>query len=418
VLVDEGVGIADLEFDVSADRETSFRIGSVTKQFTAAAVMKLFERGALSLDDDISQYLPDFNTGGRAITIRQLLNHASGVPSYTSQPEFFPRGSALNLTDDELLAYIDGVPFDFEPGEGWNYSNTGYYLLGMIIETVSGKSYGEFLADEFFEPLGLSRTRYGSEREIVTNRAQGYDFDSASGKYFNDALISMTTPGAAGALISTAGDLVRWQIALTGGRAVRPESYQEMITSTVPTGQGQQQYGFGLMINVANGQKSITHTGGIPGFNSILTTMPEADLNVAVISNSNGLPSAAVAGNIIAALTSAEAPPLPEQRLTALPGGEAAVRRLLDELARGEPDYELMSPQLAEATRAQLPAMQPMVQSLGAIRTISFRSVGPAGQDIFDVQLENGSLTFMIVLDADGRTVLGAGMRPGAPPAQ
>lgn len=415
VLVDAGAGIADFEFGIPADRETAFRIGSVTKQFTAAAVMKLVEQGKLALDDDIGDYLPDFDTGGRAVTIRQLLNHASGVPSYTSQPEFFRLGSPINLTHEELLAYIEGVPFDFEPGDGWNYSNTGYYLLGMIIEVASERPYARFVTEELFEPLGLTRTFYGSEREIIRNRAQGYEYVAGEGKFYNDALISMNTPGAAGALTSTAGDLVRWQIALTGGRAVSPESYRTMITSTVPTGQGPQQYGFGLMVNEANGQKSISHTGGIPGFNSILTTLPDEDIHVAVISNSDALRSDVVAGFIISGMLSAEPPTLPEQRATARPGSEEAVRRILGELARGEPDYSLMSPQLAQATRAQLPAMQPMLQSLGEIRSITFVEAGPTGGDVFSVQLENGSLTFQIMRDENGVTV-GAGMRPGAPP--
>ncbi|MBM42158.1 MAG: hypothetical protein CL483_09585 [Acidobacteria bacterium] len=302
VLVEEGAGIADLEFGIPADHETAFRIGSLTKQFTAAAIMKLVEQDKLSLDSDISDYLPTFDKGQREITIRQLLNHTSGVPSYTSQPEFFPKGSPLDLTHDELLEFVKGVSFDFEPGKGWNYSNTGYYLLGMIIEAAGERPYPSYVDEELFEPLGLTRTFYGSERTVIPNRAQGYDFDQATGTYFNDALISMNTPGAAGALTASAGDLVRWTIALTGGRAVEPESYEEMITSTVETGQGSARYGFGLMIDEANGVRRISHTGGIPGFNSILATLPDADVHLAVISNSSALSSGVVVGSIVRAL--------------------------------------------------------------------------------------------------------------------
>lgn len=411
LVFEEGVGIADLEFSVPADRETTFRIGSVTKQFTAAAIMKLKEAGRLALDDDIHDYLPEFETGGRDITIRQLLNHSSGVPSYTSQPEFFPRASALDLSHEELLAHIDGVPFDFEPGDGWNYSNTGYYLLGMIIEVASGQAYAAYLEQTFLEPLGLTRTRYGSERDVIPNRAQGYDFDAADRRFLNDSLISMNTPGAAGALIASAGDLVRWQLALTGGRAVSPESYETMITSTVPTGQGMQEYGFGLMINDAGRRKTITHTGGIPGFNSVLTSFPDAGLHVAVISNSDGLPSALVAQNIVLALISAEPPPLPEIRTEASPLSEAAVRRLIEEIARGEPDYERMSPALAEATRAQLPAMQQWLRAMGPIESIQFLAVGPGGGDSYRVQLADGAVIMQVIVDAEGM-VLSAGMRP------
>ncbi len=416
-LVDRGLGMASLELGVPANRETIFRIGSVTKQFTAAAIMKLVERGELALDDDIIDYLPDFDSGGRAITIRRLLNHTSGVPSYTSQPDFFPRASPLDLTHQELLAWIDDVPFDFEPGEGWNYSNTGYYLLGMIVETIDGRSYGDFVEAELFAPLGLSGTHYGSEREILPNRAQGYEYDAASGSFFNDALISMNTPGAAGALVSTAGDLVRWQIALRSGRAVEPASYETMITSTVPTGQGPTRYGFGLMVAEVDGVSVISHGGGIPGFNSVLMTVPERELHIAVISNSSGLTSELVANNIMAALSLAEPPPLPEARTSANPESEATLRRLIGELARGAPDYERMSPQLAAATRAQLPAMQARFEELGSIQSIDFAAVGPAGQDIFTVAFENGALVLQILLDETGR-VVGAGMRPAEPAAQ
>lgn len=412
-VIERGVGIADLEFNVPANAATSFRIGSVTKQFTAAAIMKLVEQGRLALDDDLHEYLPDFDTGGRVLTIRQLLNHSSGVPSYTSQPDFFPRAAALDLSHAELLGYIRDVPFDFEPGTGWNYSNTGYYLLGMIVEVASGQTYGDYLQQTFFDPLNLSRTRYGSERELIPNRAQGYDFDAASGRFLNDTLISMNTPGAAGALIASPGDLVRWQLALSGGRAVQPASYQTMITSTVATGQGTQQYGFGLMIDDAGGRRTISHNGGIPGFNSILTTLPDAGLHVAVISNSDGMPSALVAQNIIQALTSAEAPPLPELRTEAHPQSEAAVRRLIEEIVRGEPDYARMSPALAAATRAQLPGMQQGLGALGPIRSIRFLDVGPAGGDRFEVTLENGAVIMQIVVD-DAGTILSAGLAPAA----
>ena len=416
VLVEQGVGIADVEFGVPANAGTTFRIGSVTKQFTAAAIMKLAEQDLLSIDDDISDYLPDFDAGGRDITIRQLLNHTSGVPSYTSQPEFFPRGSALNLTHEELLAYIDGVPFDFEPGEGWNYSNSGYYLLGMIIEAASGETYADYIENTFSEPLGLTRTRYGSESEIIQNRAQGYNYDTVTKTLTNDELISMNTPGAAGALIASAGDLVRWQVALTGGQAVSPDSYEQMITSTVETGQGPQEYGFGLMINEINGRQVISHTGGIPGFNSILTTVPDQDLHVAVISNSNGMPSNQVSDLIFTALMSAEAPPLPELRDGPDPRSSEAVRRLIEGIASGELDYDLIGPQLAEAIRSQMPATQPMIRGLGAIESIDFQANGPAGGDIYEIRLENGGLMMQIILDAEGRTV-SAGLRP-LPPAQ
>lgn len=414
MLVETTLGLADLEFGNPADTETMFRIGSVTKQFTAAAIMTLVEDGALDLDSPLSDFLPDFDTGGRTITMRQLLNHTSGVPSYTSQPDFFPKGAPLDLNHEELLAFIADVSFDFEPGEGWNYSNTGYYLLGMVIEAVDGRTYAAFVQDELFEPLGLTRTRYGSARDIIPNRAQGYD-PGPEGELMNDALINMNTPGAAGALISTAGDLVRWQMALTSGRAVSERSYQEMIDSSVPTGRGDSRYGFGLQISGTGEDRRISHGGGIPGFNSMLTLLPEQNLYVAAISNSP-LSSAAIVDNILTSIMSEDPPPAP--RIEPQPGAEATVRRMIGELAEGEPDYNLMSETLAEATRAQLPQLQQLFETLGPIVSITFDRVNLNNADVYDVQFENGAVSYMIALGEDGMTEMAAFSITTPPPQQ
>jgi len=411
VIVEQGAGLADLEFRVPANAKTSFRIGSVTKQFTAAGNMLLVERGKLGLDDDIRKYESDFNTSGRLITVRQLLNHTSGIPNYTAQPTF-QKGAPLGLTHKELLAFVDGVPFTFEPGKGWAYSNTGYYLLGMIIEAVDGRSYADFIKQEFSIRLGLSSTRYGTERDIIPNRAQGYDADPASNALVNDGLIHMNTPGAAGALISTAGDLVRWQIALVQGRAVHAKSYQEMIGSTVKTGQGTGQYGFGLTLSGEGDGKRISHGGGINGFNSMLIRLPAQDLHIAVISNSGRLPAAAVADMIVEAVTLAQPPPPP--RSTAQAGSAEAVRRLIGELARGEPDYSRMSDEMAMLTRQQLPALQSRFKALGAIQSVTFDGVSLRGDDAYNVKMENGTALFSLRLGDDGKLVSAL---VGSPPA-
>jgi D-alanyl-D-alanine carboxypeptidase len=395
VLLEEGAGIADLELDVPANAQTIFRIGSVTKQFTAAGIMKLVERGKLGLEDDVRKHVPAFDSGGRVVTIRQLLNHTSGVPSYTNQPRFMAEYAPRDLTHAQLLASIKDVPFDFEPGKGYNYSNSGYYLLGMVIEAVDGRTYARFMQEEFFTPLGLTRTRYGSEREIIKNRAQGYALDPA-GVRLNDALISMNVPFAAGALSASAGDLVRWQIALVGGRAVSAESGAR--------------YGFGLNVGGAEGRRRISHTGAIQGFNSMLVYLPETGLHVAVVSNSEALPSAALGEQIIAAITGAVTPG--PQRTTQHPDSEAALRRLLTEVAQGNPDYTRMGEQLATAVRAQLPGMQPMMQARGAILSVTFQSVDMGGSDAYVVRFADGSgLNVNISLDGAGK-IVGASVRP------
>ncbi|MEQ1893466.1 MAG: serine hydrolase domain-containing protein [Planctomycetota bacterium] len=285
-------GFADLEFTANADPETMFRIGSVTKQFTAAAIMKLSERGKLSVDDPLAKFLPDYPRAGD-ITLRHLLTHTGGVPNYTDLGKKWSTIVARELAHEELVALWRELPLDFEPGTKWNYSNSGYYLLGMVIEKVAGVSYGEFLRETFFDPLKLTRTRYDSNGEVLLNRAQGYAF--AEGKFWNDQLIGMSQPGAAGALISTGGDLVRWQIALVNGRAVKPSSYEEMTLPFLLTGGGETTYGLGLGLGAAAGASCVSHGGGIFGFNSFLGYWPDSQLSIAVISNSEQLRAEALA---------------------------------------------------------------------------------------------------------------------------
>jgi D-alanyl-D-alanine carboxypeptidase len=410
ILFEQGVGKADLEFDAPANAQTIFRIGSLTKQFTAASIMKLAELGKIKLDDDLHKYLPAFDTGGRVVTIRQLLNHSSGVPSVTSQPGFVTEMAPRDLTDEQLLATVRGVKFDFEPGKGWTYSNTGYYLLGMVIRVVDGRPYDRFMQEEFFGPLGLTRTRHGSERELIKNRAQGYSGGAAGSPRLNDALLSMNVPGAAGSLSSTAGDLVRWQIALVSGRAVSADSWQQMISSTVATTRGTSRYGFGLQVEDVEGTRRISHSGSIQGFNSVLHYLPDAGWHVAVISSSESLPSSVVAEQILSALSGEI--PAPMSRTMPKEGSEAALRRFVAEVAKGEPDYSRMGERLAEVIRAQQTAAQARLQPLGAIDTVAFVSVDVAGNDVFNVRFAGGAtMVFSIGLDDAGK-VVSAGLRP------
>lgn len=414
MIVDRGYGIADLEWNAPVDASTIFRIGSMTKQFTAAAILKLAEQGKLGLDDPLSRYVTEFDTGGRVVTIRQMLNHTSGIPEYTMQPGFFAKFAPLNLSDGELLQLVSGKPFDFEPGAGWRYSNTNYYLLGMVVAKASGRPYAAFMQDEFFTPLGLAHTRYGSETAIIPRRAQGYSFDPNTGSHSNDAAISMNTPGAGGALVSSAGDLVRWQIALTNGRAIRPASFEQMIGSPVKTTRGDALYGLGVMIDRRDGRRVIGHTGRINGFNSVLSWLPDSGLRVAVISNSEAMPSAIVERRIIAALTSHE-PPAP--RTMPQPGSEAALRKFIADIVAGTPDYSTMSPLGADATRAMLPQLQQIYKDLGPLRSLDFTGVTLEDFDSYRAEFANGAAVYTIRLAPDG-TIATMNYRPVPPGAQ
>ena len=224
-----GYGLAEVEHGAEVDTETCFRIGSITKQFTAVGVCKLAEDGELFYDDDFTQYVPSFPTQGRTVTIRHLLTHTSA--SRATRPRE-RSGSAPSARADARGAARRrrGPALRLRTRARYNYSNTGYYLLGMVIENVAEESYADHMQRVFFEPLGLERTRYGSNRDLIENRAQGYQV--IDGALANDDLIGMSQPGAAGALLSTASDLVRWKLALVSGEIVDPATYVEM---TLPT---------------------------------------------------------------------------------------------------------------------------------------------------------------------------------------
>jgi len=296
----EGYGLAELEHEVPATADTPFRIGSITKQITAAAVCRLSEKGEIEIDADMNEYVPDFPTQGKVVTVRHLLTHTSGIPSYTGLGPEWSRTKPLELTHAELLGLVAGKPFEFEPGTAYNYNNTGYYLLGVLIENVSGDGYGDHLKATIFEPLGMTRTRYDSNQDLIPGRAQGYEL--VSGEIVNDEPLGLSQPGAAGALVSTARDLVAWDIALRGGKVVEQETYEEMTLPFMLEDASETGYGFGLGLAERNGQACVSHGGGINGFNSYLAHYPELGLTIAVISNCSGFNAASTEGAIQAAL--------------------------------------------------------------------------------------------------------------------
>src|SRR6185437_11162283 len=238
-----GYGLANIEWGIPVDTETVFRIGSITKQFTAAAILKLAAEGKLGIDDPLERHLPDYPVGERRITLRHLLNHTSGIKSYTAMP-VFAEVMRRDLPLAESIALFKDAPADFAPGERFLYNNSGYLLLGAVIEAASGKSYEAYLGEAFFAPLGLTRTSYLHNDPIVAKRASGY---TLAPMLRNAAPLSMTLPHAAGAMGSTAEDLLAWELALRGGRVVAPTDYQAMTSPGQLNDGSPIQYGFGLM---------------------------------------------------------------------------------------------------------------------------------------------------------------------------
>ncbi len=281
VLLRKGYGLADQELGVPVRPEMVFQLGSVTKQFTAAAILMLQERGKLSVQDEVTKYLPDYPTHGQKITIEHLLTHASGIPSYTGLAEWPPKWRE-DLTLDQLMALFKDKPLEFNPGEQWAYNNSGYILLGAVIEKASGKTYEDFVEQEIFAPLGMKHSFYNHNEELIPGRVQGYEKE---GEYRRARYLSMTHPYAAGSLISNVDDLWLWEQGLSAGKLIRQESLDQMFTPAKLTSGVNSHYAYGWNTFEYGGRKVFEHAGGIFGFLTHVTRVPDEHLYVAILSN-------------------------------------------------------------------------------------------------------------------------------------
>jgi CubicO group peptidase (beta-lactamase class C family) len=507
VIFSKGYGSANVEWNLPNTPSTKFRVGSVTKQFTAAAILLLEERGKLKVDDPVKQYIPNAPAAWGKITIFNLLTHTSGIPNFTAFADVAAY-SRQPTTAEKNVAHFMDKPLDFQPGERWSYSNSGYIVLQYLIEKLSGASYEAFLQENIFTPLGMKDSGYDVSTAILPRRASGYQITPNGLR--NAEFVDMTTPGGAGALYSTTEDLLKWTQGLFGGKLLSAASLQKMTTPF------KNDYAFGLGVRTVNGRKIIEHNGGIQGFTTQLTYYPAEKLTVAVLCNSGGpqpgeiadqLATLALGGSVVlqserkeitldpavlaryagaykmdppvsgimmitaqgGALTSQltgqapipllpqsetiffaqvvnaqiEFPPTPAgghaaqitlhqngqnlngtrlddaesrslleaaatttQRIkdqTADPGSQAALRRLIEEIRTGKPDYSRMSDPFAAATRQQLSQIQAALVQLGAVQTVTFKGVGPAGNDIYQVKFENGLMEYRIGVSAGGR---------------
>lgn len=282
-LYKKAIGKANMELDVPLSTDHVFRIGSITKQFTSAAILRLAEEGKLKLQDDITVFIPDYPTKGKKITIEHLLNHTSGIKSYTEMEEWNNAMRRKDLSPRELIDFFKNEPMTFDPGTQYHYNNSGYILLGYIIEKASGKSYAKYLDEQFFKPLGMSHTYYDSYEPVIPRRAAGYSKDEKM--YTNAEFLSTTQPYSAGALISTVEDLTTWTRALHSGKILQPESLQKAFKSNVLPDGTDTYYGYGWQMGTLLGSHTVEHGGAINGFLSYLIYVQEEDVCVAVLTN-------------------------------------------------------------------------------------------------------------------------------------
>jgi CubicO group peptidase (beta-lactamase class C family) len=381
VIYRKGFGLADLELNVPMRPEMVFRIGSITKQFTAIAILQLMEQGKLSLQDEITRYIPDYPMHGHSITIEHLLTHTSGIKSYTNVP-MFREIIRTDMKPEEIIEKNKALPMEFAPGTKWNYNNSGYIMLGYIIEKVSGKTYAEYLQENFFTPLGMTSSYYGDDTKIIKNRASGYQ--PGEGGTVNADYLSMTLPYAAGSIMSTVDDLYKWNRALHSYKLVRKETLDMAHTSYKLADGKPVGYGYGWSLSELQGSRSIEHGGGINGYLSYTLYLPEEDLFVALLSNSNG-----------------QAPEFSSLRMAAIAIGKPlkTTELKLDEAALNEYQGIYLNDEGKEArivlTAGKLSAVRP-----GGSRRIMI----PVERDMF--LIENSFTSVKFSRDAAGKLIL------------
>lgn len=285
VLLRQGYGMADLELGVAIAPDMVFRLGSITKQFTAVAILMLEQEGKLSVSDPITKHLPDYPEVGQTITIAHLLTHTSGIPSYTDDPDFL--GMVRDdLSVAEMIDTFDDEALLFEPGSTWRYNNSGYFLLGAIIEAASGQTYEAFLESRIFGPLDMARSDYGSPGRVIPRRVRGYHRDDED--YVNAPYMSMSLPYAAGSLLSTVDDLARWDAAIDTDTLLPATARERLFNRAVLSDGETVDYGYGWTIHDLDGRPAAGHGGGIFGFSTMVLRVPEERLFVAVLSNNPG----------------------------------------------------------------------------------------------------------------------------------
>jgi len=278
----KGYGVANVELQVPATDSTVFEIGSISKAFVSAAAMLLVEEGRLGLDDPIHEYLADLPSEWLGVTIRQLLTHTSGIPDYEEIQTY--EAYRFRFTPEEIIRVAHTRPMDFEPGTGWYYSNTGYFLLSLIVERIEGRPLGQLLQARIFGPLGMTQTRMADPERIIPHRAAGYYVDGTGHLVNRDPTQTSSTLGAGG-IVSTVHDMVKWDEALYGTQLLSEESKEAMWIPTILPDGRKTTYGFGWSIGEYRGHRTVGHGGMVAGFVARFLRVPEEEVAIIVFAN-------------------------------------------------------------------------------------------------------------------------------------
>jgi len=395
VILEKGYGFADFEWKIPNAPDTKFRLGSITKQFTATLVLQLVDAGTLSLETTLAEALPYYrrDTGGR-VTIHHLLNHTSGIPSYTDQPDF-----------DDIMRDPYGVrefverhcsgDLAFEPGSTFRYNNSGYFILGAIIEQVTGKPYQQVLAERILDPLGMRATGYDLSGPVLEKRARAYERRLAG--VTNADYLDMSLPYAAGSLYSTVEDLFIWDQALYGDKILPAGAKAKMFTP------GLSAYGYGWIIRPQPigpdkaERLTIGHGGGINGFNTIITRVPDDRHLVVLLNNTGGTSLAAMTTGILDVLYG-RTPPPPKRPVSAVlyetiraSGVAAAVSRYREIRSSGQAEFDVAEAQLNRLGYELLGEKRPAdAVEIFKLNVETFAESGNAHDSLAEAYMESG----------------------------
>jgi CubicO group peptidase (beta-lactamase class C family)/uncharacterized protein YneR len=402
VIYKKAFGISNMELDITADPKHVYEVGSITKQFTAVAILMLEEQGKLSLDDAITKFIPDYPTQGKTITVHQLLNHTSGIKSYTNMPSFKSL-ARTDMTPTELIDKFKNEPMEFDPGTQYNYNNSGYILLGHIIEVVSGKSYADFIQTNIFDKVGMTNSYYGSMVDLIPNRASGYS-EIESG-YRNADYLSLTLPYAAGSIMSTTEDLLKWQNAISANTLIKKSSLDKAVNGSQLNNGEAINYGYGWIKGDINGSRTIEHSGGIFGYTTNGIFLPEENIYVIGLSNCDCNNVGAVITNVAAM---AIGKPFPKK--------EDAIALTKEQLNKWVGAYEFDNTiRHITLKDTQLFSQREGSTNLEIYPMTATNFIFDGGDTMYDFYMENGIR--MVTMKINGQPVIGKGIDK-APPAQ
>ena len=359
------------------------------------------QEGKLGLDDPISKHLADLPASWAKVTVRHLLTHTSGIKSYTGVGSF-EQIARNEHTPQSVMKMVAGFPLEFEPGTQWAYNNTGYYLLGMLIEKASGKSYWDFLEDRIFLPLGMKNTRNSDPRRLVERRAAGYAW--VKDKWENRDPITASAGWAAGSLVSTVGDMAKWDAALYGEKLLSRSSLEQMWSPVRLAGEKSHPYGFGWGIGEVRKHRNVSHGGGTAAFSTYISRFPEDKLTVIVLTNLAGGPASGIAKKVAEhALPALREQPVRDNE----PEIAQEFRKLLKAAAEGKPELDRFTPELRAAiTSPQAAGVTGMLKSLGDLKRLELlerRADGPATRHRYRALYEDGAIILTVTKNPDGK---------------